>query len=125
MQKSDMLESLINYYTDGNKARFALLIGVKPQTVSGWVSRNTFDAEVLYEKCANISAEWLLSRGEGEMIKTNNTAVANGDGSVAVNGNNNSNVVAGNDTAFLHERIKHLEDLIAEKERLIKVLMDK
>lgn len=59
------------------------------------------------------------------MIKTNNTAVANGDGSVAVNGNNNSNVVAGNDTAFLHERIKHLEDLIAEKERLIKVLMDK
>ena len=33
MKKSDILESLINFYTDGNKARFATKIGVKPQTI--------------------------------------------------------------------------------------------
>ena len=121
MQKSDMLESLINYYADGNKAKFSAQIGVKPQTVSAWISRNTFDAETLYAKCANISADWLLNRGEGEMIKMNNSATANGDGSVAVSGNNNSHVVAGGETTLLQERIKYLEDILKEKARLIRV----
>ena len=124
MQKSDMLECLINYYADGNKAKFSAQIGVKPQTVSAWISRNTFDAEALYANCKDISADWLLSNGTGEMIKMNNSATANGDGSVAVSGNNNSNVVAGGETALLQERIKHLEELLAEKERLIQVLME-
>lgn len=124
MQKSDMLECLINYYADGNKAKFSAQIGVKPQTVSAWISRNTFDAEALYANCKDISADWLLSNGAGEMIKMNNAATANGDGSVAVSGNNNSNVVAGGETALLQERIKHLEELLAEKERLIQVLME-
>ena len=69
MRKSEMLECLINYYTDGNKAKFSTHIGVKPQTVSAWLSRNTFDAEVIYEKCEGVSADWLLS-GKGDMIKT-------------------------------------------------------
>lgn len=55
------------------------------------------------------------------MIKSSNSAMVNGDGSVAVNGNNNSHVVAGSETALLQEKIKHLEALLAEKERLIKV----
>lgn len=124
MQKSDMLECLINYYADGNKAKFSAQIGVKPQTVSAWISRNTFDAEALYANCKGISADWLLSNGNGEMIKMDNSATANGDGSIAVSGNNNSHVVAGGDTALLQERIKHLEELLAEKERLIQVLME-
>ena len=69
MEKSMMLERLINYYTDGNKAKFAAMIGVAPQNVSAWISRNTFDAELLYAKCVNVSAAWLLS-GEGDMIIT-------------------------------------------------------
>lgn len=69
MEKSEQLECLINYYTDGNKAKFAQMLSVKPQTISAWLSRNTFDAEVIYAKCANVSAEWLLSGGTGEMIR--------------------------------------------------------
>ena len=65
-----MLESLINHYTNGNKAAFALKIGAKPQTVSAWISRNTFDSEQIFAHCENISAEWLLT-GEGEMIVGN------------------------------------------------------
>lgn len=121
MQKSDMLECLINYYADGNKARFSAQIGVKPQTVSAWISRNTFDAETLYANCKDVSADWLLGNGVGEMIRVNNSTTVNGDGSIAVNGNNNNHVVAGGNIALLQERIKHLEELLAEKERLIKV----
>lgn len=146
MEKSDMLECLINYYTDGNKAKFAAIIGVRPQTINTWEARNTFDAELIYSKCDGVSGDWLLGNGEGDMLKSNNSATANGDGSVAVsgnnntsvingalatgdrsvavNGNNNSHVVAGGETALLQERIKHLEDVLNEKERLIQVLME-
>lgn len=123
MEKSAMLECIINYYTDGNKARFAAILGVKPQTINTWTSRNTFDAELIYSKCDGISGDWLLGNGEGDMLRINNSATVNGDGSVAVSGNNNSHVIAGCDNVILAERVKHLEELLAEKERLIKVLM--
>lgn len=71
MNKRDMLESLINYYTDGNKAKFAIMIGITPQLVSNWLSRGTFDAEALFAKCKDVSASWLLT-GEGNMLYTQN-----------------------------------------------------
>lgn len=67
MNKTLMLEQLINYYTDGNKASFAAMIGIKPQLLSNWLKRNTFDAECVYRGCKNVSADWLLC-GEGEMV---------------------------------------------------------
>ena len=73
MNKSDMLESLINYYTDGNKAKFSSKIGVKPQTVSAWLSRNTFDTEILYANCEGVSADWLLT-GRGDMLDSSSPA---------------------------------------------------
>lgn len=63
-----MIECLVNYYTNGNKAKFASMIGAKPQTISAWIARNTFDAEQIYAHCEDISADWLLS-GKGDMIK--------------------------------------------------------
>lgn len=120
MDKTSMLESLINYYTDGNKAQFAVLIGVKPQTISAWISRNTFDAELIYAHCKDVSADWLLS-GKGDMLRTSSTAIANGDSSVAVN--NNTGNIYSSEADALKERISLLERLIEEKERLITVLM--
>ena len=68
MDKKMMLEQVINHYTDGNKAKFANMLGVKPQTINTWLLRNTYDAELIYSKCDGISGDWLLS-GEGEMNK--------------------------------------------------------
>jgi hypothetical protein len=68
MDKKTMLEAIINHYTGGNKAQFSKLLGVSPQTISAWVTRNTFDAELIYAKCVGISAEWLLN-GNGTMLK--------------------------------------------------------
>ena len=69
MNKGDMVECLVNHYCNGNKSQFAKMIGVKPGTITAWIARNTFDAELIYTKCSNVSADWLLS-GEGEMIKS-------------------------------------------------------
>lgn len=62
-----MVEQMVNFYTDGNKAKFAKFLGVSPQTISAWVARGTFDAELIYSKCYGISAEWLLT-GRGPMF---------------------------------------------------------
>lgn len=64
-----MIEGLVNHYTDGNKTKFAGLLGIKPQTINSWILRNTFDAELIYSKCLKVSAEWLLSGGEGDMLQ--------------------------------------------------------
>lgn len=69
MDKKLMLEQLINYYTGGNKTRFASMLGVKPQTINTWLGRNTFDAELIYSKCEDVSGDWLLSN-DGNMLKT-------------------------------------------------------
>lgn len=68
MKKKDRLLKLIEHYSDGNKSEFARMIGVSPQAVNTWISRNTFDIDIIYAKCVNISPEWLLT-GKGPMLK--------------------------------------------------------
>ena len=70
-----MLEAMISHYTNGNKSKFANILGVSPQTISAWVARNTFDSELLYAKCSDLSAEWLLA-GKGQMLKGDNPITA-------------------------------------------------
>ena len=67
MDKKDILNLLIKHYADGNKSRFASMLGVSPQAVSTWEKRNTFDIELIYSKCENLNAKWLLT-GIGEMF---------------------------------------------------------
>jgi phage repressor protein C with HTH and peptisase S24 domain len=67
MDKSSMLIALIGQYTNGNKSQFANMLGVSAQTISAWISRNSFDAELIYAKCKGVSANWLLT-GTGEML---------------------------------------------------------
>lgn len=68
ISKSYRLNLLISHYSDGNKAQFAKMLGIRPQTINSWMLRNTYDAELIYAKCEGVSGDWLLS-GEGEMLK--------------------------------------------------------
>lgn len=68
MDKKERLLKLIEHFSNGNKTAFATRIGVTPQGLSTWLTRDTFDVERIYSKCENISADWLLT-GEGEMLR--------------------------------------------------------
>lgn len=128
MDKSVMLETMVNYFTDGNKAKFASSLGISPQTLSKWISRSTFDAELIYSVYPEISPNWLLS-GKGEMLNEKNPS------SVSLSGDHNQvnghgahgNINGGTtvDVAVLEERIKAMQQLLDEKERTIKILMEK
>ena len=67
MDRKRMVSSLVEYYTNGNKSQFAKMLGITPQTINTWISRNTFNAELIYAKCEGVSANWLLT-GCGSMI---------------------------------------------------------
>ena len=101
-----------------SKSEFGRKIGIPQQNVNRILAKSNIDTEKL------IKISEALGYNFFEHYIGEHNAVANGDGSVAVSGNNNSHVIAGGDTALLQERIKHLEDLLSEKERLIQVLME-
>lgn len=69
MDKNERLEKLVEYYGNGNKSHFAKILGVKAQTINTWLSRNTYDTELIFAKCDNINASWLLT-GEGNMLRS-------------------------------------------------------
>ncbi len=43
------------------------MLGVSAQTISAWINRKTFDAELIFTKCRDVSPTWLLS-GTGEIL---------------------------------------------------------
>ena len=133
MDKKTILECLINYFTDGNKSAFAKMLGVKPQTINTWLLRNTFDIELIYSKCAGVSASWLLT-GEGEMFEAPSTPTI----SQTVTASSHVTQTAGRNTATdfaallaakeemlaaKDEIISVQQQALADKERLIRTLL--
>ena len=70
MNKSLILNEIIDKLFNGSKSDFARKLDVKPQTISTWLSRNTFDIDLIFAKCEGLSAQWLLT-GEGDMFENN------------------------------------------------------
>lgn len=68
MNKDLIIKQLVEYYSGGNNSQFAKMLGIKPQTISTWLARKSFDIELIFAKCEGISPEWLLT-GEGKMLK--------------------------------------------------------
>ena len=129
MDKKTILECIINYFTDGNKSAFAKMLGVKPQTINTWLLRNTFDIELIYSKCAGISASFLLT-GEGGRLEapsaptisqtvTASTHVTQTAGAPAETPAAINALLAAKD-----ETIAALRQSLADKERLICTLLE-
>ena len=68
MDKLLILNKLIEVLANGSESEFAKKIDVKPQVITNWKSRNTFNAEKIYTNCLNINPHFLLT-GEGEVLK--------------------------------------------------------
>lgn len=117
---NDRMEMLVNERFNGNKAAFAKAIGTERATLSNYIgsvrrSKPSVDMVAKIVTALDVDARWLLT-GEGAST-TNAKVETNGDFSPAsVHGN-----VSVETDAVLAERIKSLEALLAEKERLIKV----
>ena len=122
---NDRMEMLVNQRFNGNKAAFAKTIGLQPTGLSNYLgnkrrSKPSVDMVAKIVLALDVDAKWLLT-GDESSSRPKNTVETKGDFSPA---SMNGNVSVGTD-AVLAERVKSLEALLAEKERLIKVLMNK
>ena len=122
------MEMLVNQRFNGNKAAFAKAIGTERATLSNYIgsvrrSKPSVDLVTKIVIALNVDARWLLTGEETPQQQGVNTNM-NGnvtDSNVAIGSHNSvGNVTVGADVV-LSERVKSLEALLAEKERLIKV----
>lgn len=121
---NDRIEMLVNERFDGNKAAFAKKIGYPPTGLSNYLgkqrrSKPNIDMVTAIVVRVGVDPMWLLT---GE--KTENGGVStSGDYSPAsVNGNVS---VDGGGNAVLEERVRMLERILEEKERTIKILLER
>lgn len=70
IDKTLILNTIQKHYGFKKDSDFANFLGVKTQVLSNWKNRNTFDIDVLYTKCENISPDFLIT-GKGEILRLN------------------------------------------------------
>lgn len=68
MDKSLILNAIKLHYGFKSNAEFARFLEITPQILSNWRARNSIDYDLIYTKCVDIDANWLLT-GEGPMLK--------------------------------------------------------
>lgn len=111
MDKKEMILAMIEHYCEGNKKRFANLLGISPQGLSTWISRQYIDIEKVYSKCDGLSAHWLIT-GEGPMFDkdvVSSVNDANSTSSVVENKLFKKVVEQAETIGILKERIRQLE----------------
>lgn len=69
MTKQDMLAEIIKYYGLEKNIRFAEFFDISPQLALSRKKQGVLDYEELYRRCREISPDWLLSGGEGPMLR--------------------------------------------------------
>lgn len=89
---AEMLRQIAEYYGISRNVDFAKFFGLSIQTSFQRLKNGFVDFEQIYAKCPDISPDWLLSGGEGpmlrsergEMIASQNTNSGSGTQSVSV-----------------------------------------
>lgn len=62
-----MLDKIKTHYSFKKDSQFARFLGIRPQVLSNWKSRNTFDPALIYTKCVGLNPSWILT-GNGDML---------------------------------------------------------
>ena len=75
LTKQEMWEQILEVYKLRRNIDAAAFFGVTPQTMYSRIKGGIIDFEEIYAKCPKISADWLLSGGEGEILREERGAV--------------------------------------------------
>lgn len=78
MRKADILDRIVTWYGLKNKTELARFLGVTPQTISNWYSRDSIDYDLIFGRCAGVDLNWLILGKTSYIVnnKTSDLAVA-------------------------------------------------
>lgn len=125
---NDRMEMLVNEHFDGNKAAFAKAIGLSPTGLSNYLgskrrSKPSVDMVTKIVTNLNVDAYWLLTGKKSQLTQLSIEGHHNQVNGEGAQGNINGGTTV--DVAVLKEQIKSMQQLLEEKERTIKILMEK
>ena len=125
---NDRMEMLVNEHFDGNKAAFAKAIGLSPTGLSNYLgskrrSKPSVDMVTKIVTNLNVDAYWLLTGKKSQLTQLSIEGHHNQVNGEGAKGNINGGTTV--DVAVLKEQIKSMQQLLEEKERTIKILMEK
>ncbi len=58
--KSQIIERIKKHYGFNTNNQLAAYLGVSPNTISGWIRRNTIDYDLIFSKCQDMSLDMLI-----------------------------------------------------------------
>lgn len=117
INKIEVLDRIKSYYGLKSNAKLAAFLGVAPTTISSWYARNSFDLDIIYSKCVEISFDWLFT-GYGSKLRS----VQSSNNVQSISGDNN--IQTGNDSevsthSSKDDSLEVLRLQISEKNRLL------
>ena len=155
MKDVGQLEQLIIAFAKGNQSKFAKAMNTSQGTIGTWISRKTFDPERIKRAFPQVDGNWLLTfegemllpddQGTIQVGGHHNTTQINSTGNIEIQVGGHHNTTQINSTGNIETaqssdneviKLQHaiellqkdnaaLHALLDEKERLIKVLLDK
>ncbi|MBQ0054279.1 MAG: helix-turn-helix domain-containing protein [Bacteroidales bacterium] len=78
-----MLDRIKEYYGCTRNIDFANHFHITQQNANTWYKRDRLDYDTIYKYCPEIDPDWLLSGGEGEMLRKPKQVIV-GDGNTQV-----------------------------------------
>lgn len=70
VDKTLILNKIQRHYDFKKDSDFAKFLGITTQVLSNWKARSTFDIEILYTKCLDISPDFMIT-GNEPILKKN------------------------------------------------------
>lgn len=123
MDKTLILNKLSEWKNFATRGQFAKFLGVPPQHVNNWYTRNTYDLEVLIKKFPEVNPHWLVT-GEGEMFN-GGAIINNGTNNIQTVGNEN-NVNQNDDFILIAKKsLENQEKTLAILNTLVTSIIEK
>jgi hypothetical protein len=60
IDKSRIMERIKKQYGFKTNMQLAAFLGVSPQTISGWIRRNSIDYDLVFSKCRDMSVDFMV-----------------------------------------------------------------
>ena len=123
-RRVEMLKQLADYYGISRNVDFARFFELSEPTAFNRLKMGVIDFEQVYEKCPDISGDWLLS-GEGPMLKSEREkSVASNNTNIGDNARQHVSVVEGEALKMALESLKKEQDALSRSQEQISGLIE-
>ena len=75
LNRSSVLDRIKEHYALKGNTELARFLGVAPNTVTNWYSRNSFDLDIIYTKCEGVDLNWLFTGNKNTSLNSDKATI--------------------------------------------------